>query len=64
MSERHVQYLVSTPLKTDDSCVTLTPELRAKLEDVRRKAIALLLSVEDTLGIESSVETRAQRRAR
>lgn len=63
MSEQTVQYL----LNTCDKPVTMDTQLhtlRADLEEIERRLIPLLVTVQRALGKEPSVMTRAERRRR
>lgn len=63
MSEVTEQYLLQTPRKPD----TLDTELRTlrdDLEELERKLIASLVTVQRALGKEPSVLTRLERRRR
>lgn len=59
MSEEHVS---CTPLKQPLKSATLEPELRAQLEEIERRLIPLLVTVQRALGKEPSVMTREERR--
>lgn len=63
MTEQRAAYL----LKPSNNNATMDTDLdtvRAQLEDIERRLIPLLVTVQKALGKEPSVSTRAERRAR